>query len=358
MSGNHKTQATNTQNEILSQPHCWEECFKELENCKPLESVAEQVNPDAVCLFIGCGSSYYVAQAAAASWTHITGMRARAVPASELLLFPDLVLMRGVEYQPVLISRSGNTSEVLQAAEYLERQRNMRTLVISCTADQPLDALASFTLHLLSADEKSIVMTRSFTSMVLGLQYLAGRVAGGKDFAQVVEKLAMGAQRVLDLLDPRIREFVHRHDFADYVFLAQGPLAGIASEGQLKVAEMSCSYAQMFHTLEFRHGPKAIVGPETLVTFLLSESAAEAEREVLEEVKQLGGTTLVITNRADAVARSCADLLVELSLDVPEYHRLIAYVLPLQLLGLYTGLKKGFDPDQPRNLSRAVILTK
>jgi glutamine---fructose-6-phosphate transaminase (isomerizing) len=142
----------------------------------------------------------------------------------------------------------------------------------------------------------------------------------------------------LDLHHFPIREFVHRHDFADYVFLAQGPLAGIASEGQLKVAEMSCSYAQMFHTLEFRHGPKAIVGPETLVTFLLSESA-EAEQEVLEEVKQLGATTLVITNRADAVARNCADLLVELKLDVPEYYRLIAYVLPLQLLGLYTGLK-------------------
>jgi glucosamine--fructose-6-phosphate aminotransferase (isomerizing) len=153
-----------------------------------------------------------------------------------------------------------------------------------------------------------------------------------------------------------MREFVRTHDFADYVFLAQGPLSGIASEGQLKVAEMSCSYSQMFHTLEFRHGPKAVVGPETLVTFLLSETAHDAEREVLEEVKQLGATTLVITNRADAVTRNCADLLVELNLDLPEYNRLIAYTLPLQLLGLYTGLKKGFDPDQPRNLSRAVIL--
>ena len=67
MSGNHKTQATNTRNEILSQPQCWKECFTALQNCKPLEGVAEQVDPDAVCLFIGCGSSYYVAQAAAAS---------------------------------------------------------------------------------------------------------------------------------------------------------------------------------------------------------------------------------------------------------------------------------------------------
>jgi len=77
---------------------------------------------------------------------------------------------------------------------------------------------------------------------------------------------------------------------------------------------------------------------------------------VLEEVKGLGATTLVIANQADGAARRAADFLVELQLDVPEYARLAAYIIPGQFLGLYTGLKKGFDPDRPRNLSRAVIL--
>jgi len=78
---------------------------------------------------------------------------------------------------------------------------------------------------------------------------------------------------------------------------------------------------------------------------------------VLEEMKELGGTTLVITNQADAVVRRNADFLVELKLDVPECARLAAYLLTCQLLGLYTGLKKGYDIDRPRNLSRAVILS-
>ena len=111
------------------------------------------------------------------------------------------------------------------------------------------------------------------------------------------------------------------HDFADYVFLGQGPFYGVANEAMLKVKEMSCSYAQCFHTLEFRHGPKSIVSPETLVTFLLSETGYEAGREVLGEVKGLGGVTLAITNCADALARRSADFLVELNLDVPEYAR-------------------------------------
>jgi glucosamine--fructose-6-phosphate aminotransferase (isomerizing) len=93
-----------------------------------------------------------------------------------------------------------------------------------------------------------------------------------------------------------------------------------------------------------------------LVTFLLSESGREAELNVLEEVKQLGATTLVVTNTAGERERSNADLLVELGFDVPEYARLAAYIVAGQLLGLTTALKKGFNPDQPRNLSRVVVL--
>ena len=97
------------------------------------------------------------------------------------------------------------------------------------------------------------------------------------------------AQKAMDSLHPRVREFARPRPFADYVCLGQGPFYGLACETALKVNEMSVSYAQNFHTLEFRHGPKAIVGPETLVIFLLSEQGYEAECEVLQEIKGLGG---------------------------------------------------------------------
>jgi glucosamine--fructose-6-phosphate aminotransferase (isomerizing) len=119
---------------------------------------------------------------------------------------------------------------------------------------------------------------------------------------------------------------------------------------------MSVSYAQCFHTLEFRHGPKSIVGPETLVVFLLSEQGYAAECDVLEEIKGLGGTTLAIVNQADERVRNASDLLVELESDLPELARLAPYIFAGQLTGLYTGLKKGLDPDNPRNLSRVVVL--
>lgn len=345
-----------TLEEILSQPVCWAECLRTLDDKGQLQEIHKTFPARPEWLFVGCGSSYYIAQAAAASWTYLTGVPARAVPASELLLFPRLTLSGPASCQPVLISRSGHTSEILKAAEYLELKENIRTLAVSCATHQPLEQISTATLYVLPADEKSMVMTRSFSSMILSLQALAATYGKQAAFADSLRRLSACAQVALDPLHSRIRAFVQSNDFPAYVFLGQGPFMGVANESMLKVKEMSCSFAQSFHTLEFRHGPKAIVGPETLVAFLLSETGYEAEREVLQDVKGLGGTTLVVANKADAVVREAADFLVELNLDVPEYARLAPYVMTSQLLGLFTGLKKGLDPDRPRNLSRVVIL--
>jgi glucosamine--fructose-6-phosphate aminotransferase (isomerizing) len=346
----------NTREEIFSQPACWKQCFEALDKSKQFESLDKLFRKQAEYLFIGCGSSYYLSLAAAASWEIITGARARAIPASELLLFPDLVLNKGWECQPILVSRSGHSSEVVRAAQYLERERKIPTLAISCSKDHPLGETSRATIHVLPADEKSLVMTRSFSSMLLELQLLAAYFADRREVSDGLRRLPEAVQSVLDGLNAKVEELVEAGAFALYVFLGQGPLFGIASEGQLKIEEMSCSYAQVFHTLEFRHGPKALVGPETIIIFLLSESGYNAEREVLGEMKALGATTLVIANKADAVTRECADFLVELKLEVPECARLAGYLITCQLLGLYTGLKKGYDVDNPRNLSRAVIL--
>jgi glucosamine--fructose-6-phosphate aminotransferase (isomerizing) len=192
--------------------------------------------------------------------------------------------------------------------------------------------------------------------MLLALQSLAAERGGRTDFAAALRTLPGAVERQMANMRSVVRSVVDSQTFADYVFLGQGPFFGIAQESMLKVKEMSCSYAQCFHTLEFRHGPKAIVSPETLVTFFLSDSGLEAEAAVLEEMHELGGRTLVIANTANAHVRKFADYLIELSLDVPEAARAAAAVIPGQLLGFHTGIRKGLNPDEPRNLTRVVML--
>jgi len=235
------------------------------------------------------------------------------------------------------------------------RERNLASVAVSCVNGQLLEKLATITITL-SADERSTVMTRSFTSMLLALQFLASRLAGNQAYADALIAVPELAANALKPVPERIRDFVARHTFADYVCLGHGPFYGLACEYALKITEMSVSYAQVFHSLEFRHGPKSIVRPETLVIFLLSEQGYEAECDLLEEVKSLGGTTLVVANHADARVHAAGDMVLELALKLPETVRLAPSLVPGQLLGLHTGLKKGLNPDSPRNLSRAVIL--
>ncbi|MGA7623491.1 MAG: SIS domain-containing protein [Candidatus Acidiferrales bacterium] len=339
--------------EIRSEPETWKSCLQSTEVTAELRSFSDRLPRDIEWVFVGCGSSFYLAQAAAASWSILTGEKSRAIPASEITLFPQLLPL---PCQPVLITRSGYTSETLEAAEYLEGKLKLKTLAITCAADTPIERMASHCLKLLAADEKSTVMTRSFTSMLLTLQALAAIRARRGDFVDALGRLPDQVANQFGRIESAIQSLVDSRKFADYVFLGQGPFFGIAQESMLKVKEMSCSYAQCFHTLEFRHGPKSIVSPDTLITFIISETGFDAEVAVLEEIKKLGGVTLIISNGQNSAIRDSADYLVELSLDVPELARAAASVIPGQLLGFSTGIKKGLNPDEPRNLSRVVML--
>lgn len=351
-----KAQGSATLREILSQPQAWSESLRSFEASPVLKTVLDETSSRSEWLFVGCGTSFYLAEAAAASWNVLTGQSARAIPASEILLFPTLNLPTRANLQAVVISRSGSTSEAVRAAALLRKEHRIATLGLTCSPDSPLESACELTIRLSSADETSMVMTRSFTSMLLVMQYLAGLKSGAKDFCASLEALATHFDPTLRSFSEKLEAFTGKQSSEDYVFLGQGPFQGIGREASLKITEMSCSYSQAYHTLEFRHGPKAIVSADTCLTFFISESGKDAECEVLAEMKDLGAVVIAICNRANKTIRSSSDLVLELGLDCPELATLAPSVVPAQLFGCYAGIKKGLNPDCPRNLSRVVLL--
>jgi glucosamine--fructose-6-phosphate aminotransferase (isomerizing) len=344
-----------TLSEIFSQPQCWTTCLRKLQAGAEFRAAIQISRARAEWIFVGCGTSYYLAQAAASTFNYFN-LPARAVPASDLLLYPALTLHPERDYIPVVISRSGRTSEAIRAAQMLEKDRNLRTIAITCADGQPLEEVCTVTMKLLDADEQSTVMTRSFTSMLLALQYLGATISGKDAFRDALVDLAQQVEPLVQSMAERLRHFARSRSFSDFVFLAQGPLFAIASECMLKMTESSCSYGQVFHSLEFRHGPKSIAGAETLIVFLMSETSYAAEVELLEEMTALGAANVVIANHVDKKAEPFADLAIELSLESPEFARSVAFVIGGQLYGVYYGLKKGLNPDSPKNLSRVVEL--
>jgi len=350
-----KYETFHTWNEIVSQGQVWRGLLEELPQSKTVKEIGEAAGRGGRWIFVGCGTSYYLAEAAAVTWSTLSGEPARAIPGSEVLLFPELLRSEGEGLQAFAISRSGQTSETVRAARIL-KELGVPTIGISCASDSDLEKACERSMVLTGCDEKSTVMTRSFTSMLLSLQFLAARFADKPQFIADLRAMANQFAGRISTQGETLEHFASEHNFEDFVFLGQGAFHGIAREAALKLMEMSCSYSQFFHTLEFRHGPKAIVSPKTCLTFFLGESAQESEMEVLAEMKELGGTIIAICNQCSKVLRETADLVIEMNAGVHELALLAPYTVPGQFFGFFEGVRRGLNPDEPRNLARVVIL--
>jgi glucosamine--fructose-6-phosphate aminotransferase (isomerizing) len=336
--------------EIHGQPATWAECLRLLRKLNLAPLVGDRQPTEFQWVFVGCGTSYYLAQAAASSFTLLTGALSRALPASEILLHPELSLLSPKTVFPVLISRSGHTSEILAVAKIL-KEKGIEFLALTCDGNELADSTSR--VLQLPAKEESTVMTASFTSMLLAMQFVAAKLAGKEQFLAELDQLPRIVESLLAKYAFQLERFAQQ-PFEDVAVLGQGPLYPIASEVALKVMESSSSYAQFFHTLEFRHGPKSIIDDRALVIGLIADSSAAQEVKVLREMKELGASTIAIVNHATEEVHNTADLCIELKSSLSELTLLIAYVVWGQLFGSYVGLAKGLNPDQPLNLTRVV----
>jgi glutamine---fructose-6-phosphate transaminase (isomerizing) len=255
------------------------------------------------------------------------------------------------------MSRSGETTEVVRAAELLQSHKTVQTLAVTCNPQSVLEKLCTHTFKLDWADEKSTVMTRSFTAIMLAFQRLGLQFVGDELLSAALDRLPQQGEAWLEANAQRVRNFAGNREFADYVFLGQGVHYWLAQEAGLKVTEMSSSYAQVYHSLEFRHGPRSIAGPETLITFYMSDAAKDAEITLARELKDLGAAICIVVNHADAELKKEFDLVLELGMDGPEFARYAITAIPAHLLGIGVGLRKGLNPDAPKNLTRAVVLS-
>ena len=138
-----------------------------------------------------------------------------------------------------------------------------------------------------------------------------------------------------------------------FFFLGSDALYGIACEAMLKMKEMSLSYSEAYHTLEFRHGPMSMVGEDSLVIGLISPDAARQEQRVLQEMAEMGATVL-------AIGQNCASPSPHHSgacrPDLPAWSTPVLYLPVLQLLAYHRAIFNGCDPDNPQQLTAVVSL--
>ncbi|MBC7320244.1 SIS domain-containing protein [bacterium] len=326
-----------TLQEIEEQPKVW----KELLDSPPC---VEEIKDKEEVIYFGSGTSYYLALSLACFTQRYTGITSRAIPSQELVFFPETIITE----KPTLylgISRSGETSEVIMAMEKIKNLGKGNFLSVTTEGKSKLALNSERTIVITSARENSVVMTKSFTSMLLGIQLGILGAIKSLDLEPLREKLSNSSQRALSIAKDWAEE-TSRREHKEIIFLGSGPIYGIACESALKVREMSSSLTSAYHTLEFRHGPKASLTKDSLVVILLSDSAMEEELKVAEEIKNIGAQCVVIGDKIDSD--------ISIDSDLNEYLRLILYMPFAQYLGYCKAIEKGLDPDMPLNLTQVV----
>ena len=330
-----------TYREIKSQTEAWAQAL-ELAKAVSLPDAAqyEQV------IFTGCGSTYYLSLAAAALYQELTGRVARAVPASELLLNPQIVVQDNISQLLVAISRSGTTTETVRAVEKFKAEKHGNVVAIS-NYNEALSHLADVKIVIDKGQEESMAQTRSFASMFVAVSVFCVRMAGQDDLLEPMNKLPQAGDWLIDKYESFAKELGENLDFDRFYFLGSGIRYGLACEANLKMKEMTLTNSEPFHFLEFRHGPMSMVNGNTVVVGMLSDANRFHEARVLAEMKMLGAAVAVL-------GESDAD--IELESQIPESVRGVLYLPVLQLMAFHRAVAKGLNPDRPNNLTAVVKL--
>ena len=293
-------QMSETEHEIESQPASWRRAAQLAPGLmETLTAPGERI------AYVGCGTSWFVAQAIAAEREQLGVGESDALCASEARL-------GGRAYDRVVaLSRSGTTTEVLRSLT--EAHARSHTVAVTAVAGMPIAAIARETVVLDFADERSVVQTRFATTTLA----LARACLGGD-----VERASGDAERVLDSDLP-----VDPTAFERIVFLGAGPCVGLANEAALKVREASQSWCEAYPSMEYRHGPIAVADAETLVMLF-----GDAPDGLLDEIAATGAT--VLASDLDPLAQ----------------------LVQAQRIAVTLAAARGLDVDHPRNLTRSIVL--
>ncbi len=336
-----------TREELLSQPQAWTETIECVMTCAgELRKFFYAGGYTAISL-TGCGSTYYLALAAADIFQQLLQVPARGLPASEVWLSANLP---PPEEHALLIAigRSGETTETVRACERW-REAGRGLLTLSCYPGTALTELGSLNLLLPAGQEKSVVQTRAFTSLYFATNMVAMLWAGRDDLLKEVARLPESGRRLLNGYEGKAREEAANLRFDRFYFLGSGARYGLACELSLKMKEMSLSHCEPFHFMEFRHGPKSMVTPTTLIVALVSEANRIQEVAVVDEMRELGA-------RVINIGETERDIAFESGLS--ELARNVLYLPFGQLLALERAVACSLDPDQPRHLEAVVRLNQ
>ncbi|PSP54420.1 glutamine--fructose-6-phosphate transaminase (isomerizing) [Halobacteriales archaeon QS_1_67_19] len=308
--------------------------------------------------FVACGTSYH-AGLVGAQYLSDGGVPAQAFLASEYANAQPPV---DEETLVVGVTQSGETADTLSALRRANAS-GATTLAVTNVVGSTAARECDDALFIRAGPEIGVAATKTFSSQVVSLALLSERLVRdvtGSRGEEARERLAAlselpgQVQQILDYTGARRIAEKYRNSEA-YFFIGRGTVYPVALEGALKFKEISYEHAEGFAAGELKHGPLALVTPDTPVFAVFTGRNDEKTLSNVKEAEARGAPVVAVASDDNEEIHQYADEV----LTIPETHPDVAGVLAnvqLQLLSYHAADLLDRAIDKPRNLAKSVTV--
>jgi tagatose-6-phosphate ketose/aldose isomerase len=347
-----------TLREILQQPATWLQTGEQMISMSA--ELREMISGIRALVLTGSGSSEYAGECVRLVLQNELSIAAQTIGGGMLLTHGGKAIVPDRPAMMLSLARSGDSPESVGALSLmLATEPEIRHLVVTCNAEGGLataysdDPRVKVIVLADQTNDRSLVMTSSFTNMVLAARSL-GMLETPARYRALIQGLSVKAEKLLRTSFGILAELAGR-DFDRVVFLASGVRLGAARESALKMLEMTAGrvFATCENYLGLRHGPMSAVHPGTLIVcFLSSDPLVRAyECDLIRELndKQLGMAKLIFGEAVPSDLARNQDVVIDCDglAKLGDENMPVLDVLIGQILAFFRCLKEKLQPDSP-----------
>ena len=296
---------------------------------------------------VACGSSYHTGLIFKYLLEAICGVPARLEFASEFKYFPPPVngLVIG-------ITQSGETADTLAALKHAKFS-GCPTLAITNVLGSSVTRVADITLFMRAGPEIGVAATKSFIAQLAILMQIVNSISETK-YDDVLQQAHKAIEEVL-LMD--LSEAVNACKKAQSIFyVGRGPFYPVSLEGALKMKEISYIHAEGYAAGELKHGPFALLTPETpVIALCIPGETYSVMISNIKEMKARGAPVIAIGTEGDRELPDIVDIFIPVP-KTPLFVQILTSLVVEQLLAYHTAVALGRDVDKPRNLAKSVTV--
>jgi tagatose-6-phosphate ketose/aldose isomerase len=350
-----------TAREVLQQPRLWAEIETLIvRHSARLSAFLAPLlaQPTLRIVLTGAGTSAFIGECLAPALASRLERPVDAIPTTDLVASPRSYLSPQAPTLIVSFGRSGNSPESVAALEIADTGlEQCFHLIFTCDAAGALYRRANGSTHALAvllpedSNDRSFAMTSSFSGMLLAAALALKALPDG---AGRIGEAAALANQILPGSLPRIQSLIEQK-FERVVYLGSKEFKGLAREAALKMLELTDGrvVAIADSPLGFRHGPKTVLNPATLVVVFISNDpyTRQYDLDLLRELRSDRIAARVVALSACADGCQDRDDLVLASMnrnvDASDLELCLPYAMFAQALALLRSISLGVRPDNP-----------